>query len=265
MPRFSANLGMLFPEVGLIARIDAAATAGFEAVEMQFPYDHAPDEIREAVERRGLRLLGINTPRGDQPGDFGLGALPGREDDFRRAFASTLAWGTRARASAIHVMAGIVAAVDQPRALATFRDNLNVALEQSEGSGMTLLLEPLSPQAAPGYFYSTIARASEMIARIGNPRLKIQFDVFHVARAEGDVLAKLECYMPWIGHVQIAGVPDRHEPDEGEINPMAVFAALDRLGYGGFVGAEYRPRAATTAGLGWLARARGAFPSSPPR
>ena len=253
MPRFSANLGFLWSGLPLLEQIDRAADAGFRAVEMHWPYDTDPVAVRDAAAARGVKILGVNTVRGDVArGESGLGALAGREAEFQAAIDQAIAWAAAAGGTAIHAMAGIVAPADRPAATAVFADNLGHAADKAAAHGLTILLEPLNPRAAPGYFYSTLRDAGAMIARVGKPNVKIMFDAFHVGVAEGDILTRLEYWLPHIGHVQIAAVPSRAEPDEGEIHFPALFAALDRLGYDGWVGAEYRPRGETDAGLGWV-------------
>jgi len=254
MPRFSANLGFLWPELPLIGRIHAAARAGFKAVEMHWPYDVPAPEVGAAAREAGITILGINTVPGDLGrGERGLGALPGREREFQAAIDQSIEYCAASGASAIHAMAGNVSAAERPAARPVFAANLAQAATKAAAHGLTVLLEPLNPRDNPGYFYSRLEEAAELIAQVGQPNLKLQLDVYHVAIAQGDVLTRLECHMPVTGHVQIAAVPSRAEPDEGEIAYPAIFRALDQLGYAGWVGAEYRPRAGTDAGLGWLA------------
>jgi hydroxypyruvate isomerase len=234
----------------------AAAGAGFRAVEMHFPYDVAPREVAEVARRDGLTLLGINTATG-RPGERGLGAVPGRERDFQAAFDQSIEYCAASGATAIHAMAGNVPREDYARARTVFLENLRSAASRAARHDLTVLLEPLNPRDNPGYFYSTVAQAASLIEELGLPNVRLQFDVYHVAIAEGDVLTKLRQYLPIIGNVQIAGVPGRAEPDEGEIAYSAVFARLGELGYGGWVGCEYRPRADTDDGLQWLSAVRG--------
>jgi hydroxypyruvate isomerase len=250
MPKFSANLGFLWPDRPMLERVDAAAKAGFRAIEMHWPYDVPAESVRERCDRLGLQLLGINTPLGDTAkGDFGLGAIAGREADFEKGFALSLEWGRRAGAGAIHAMAGVVAQQDRLKARATLVANLRRAA--AAAPDMTLLLEGLNPRDKPDYFYSTIRAKAEIIAEVGASNVKIMFDVYHVGISEGDVFKKLEAYLPLIGHVQFAAVPSRAEPDEGEIAYANVFREIDRLGYAGWIGCEYRPRGDTDAGLAW--------------
>lgn len=251
MPKFSANLGFLWPDRPLLDRIEAAARAGFRAVELHWPYDMPPETVRHLCARLGVRLLGINSPLGDvDQGDFGLGTARGREADFDRHFLRAADWARRAGASAIHVMAGIVAEEDRDHARATLIANLRRAAQAAPD--LTLLLEGLNQRDRPGYFYSTIREKAEVIEAVGAPNLKIMFDAYHVGVSEGDIFKRLEKYLPRIGHVQIAAVPSRAEPDEGEVAYANFFKELDRLGYEGWVGCEYRPRGTTDEGLAWV-------------
>jgi hydroxypyruvate isomerase len=253
--RFSANLGFLWPDRPLVARIDAAARAGFRAVEMHSPYDVPASEVAEAARRNGVALLGINTAPGRfDAGERGLGAVPGRARDFLATVDQSIEYCRLSGATAVHALAGNVAPADRPRARSVFVDNLRIAVAKAAVYRITLLLEPLNPNDNPGYFYSTLAEAVSVIEELAHPNLKLQFDVYHVARSEGDVLTKLEKYRSHIGNVQIAAVPSRTEPDEGEIAYPVIFAALDRLQYDGFIGCEYRPRGDTDAGLAWMER-----------
>ncbi|MFL6606403.1 MAG: hydroxypyruvate isomerase family protein [Steroidobacteraceae bacterium] len=253
--RFSANLGFLWTDLSLVARIDAAARAGFRAVEMHWPYDVAAAEVAEAARRNGVALLGINTAPGRfEAGERGLGAVPGRARDFLATADQTIDYCRLSGATAIHVMAGNVAIADRARARTVFVENLRIVAAKAAVYRITLLLEPLNPTDNPGYFYSTLAEAVSLIEELAVPNLKLQFDVYHVARSEGDVLVKLEKYRHHIGNVQIAGVPSRAEPDEGEISYPVIFAALDRLQYEGFIGCEYKPRGDTDEGLRWMER-----------
>ncbi len=253
MPRFSANLGFLWPGLPLLERIDRAAEAGFRAIELHWPYETPAEAVRAACRRHGLKLLGVNTVVGNADrGDFGLGALAGREAEFQAAIDQSLAFCRASGATAIHAMAGKVPAQDQDVAREVFRENLKHAVKKVAKEGVTLLLEPINPNDAPDYFYSTVGDAVSLIEEIGSESIRLMFDVYHVARTEGQVIARLRRNHKVIGHVQIAAVPSRAEPDEGEISYPAIFAELDALGYDGWVGCEYRPRGSTEAGLGWV-------------
>jgi 2-dehydrotetronate isomerase len=251
--RFSANLGFLWPDRPLLERIDAAARAGFKAIELHWPYDTPAAQVRDRCERHGLKLLGINTARG-RPGENGLGALAGREAEFHAAVDQSIAYCVEAGGTAVHCMAGFVAPEAREEAARVFVNNLREASDKAEPHGLTLLLEALNPHDAPGYFYARQAEAARIRDEVGRSNVKLMFDVYHVGATEGDVLRRLARHMPVIGHVQIAAVPSRAEPDEGEIDYRAVFVELGKLGYDGWVGAEYRPRGQTDEGLVWLQR-----------
>ena len=251
--RFSANLGFLWPGRPILERIDAAAAAGFKAIELHWPYDTPAGEVRSRCERHRLKLLGINTVRG-KPGENGLGALAGREAEFQAAVDQSIAYCVEAGGTAIHCMAGFVPAQARKEAGRIFVKNLREASDKAAPYGLMLFLEALNPRDAPDYFYSTQAEAARILEEVGRPNVKLMFDVYHVGVSEGDVLRKLAHFMPVIGHVQVAAVPSRAEPDEGEIDYRTVLAELDKLGYDGWVGAEYKPRADTDDGLGWMQR-----------
>lgn len=252
MPRFSANLGFLWSELPLLERIERAANAGFKAIEMHWPYDTPAQEVRATCEVHGLDVLGINTVRGDvEQGENGLGALVGRETEFQAAIDQSLDFCRGSGAVAIHAMAGFVAPEYRNAARAVFIKNLREAAAKAERDGITLLLEPLNPRDAPNYFYSTVDEAVSIINEIGSSAIRLMFDVYHVGVTEGDVIMKLRTHKNLIGHVQIAAVPSRAEPDEGEIHFPAIFAELDALGYDGWVGCEYKPRADVEDGLVW--------------
>jgi hydroxypyruvate isomerase len=253
MLRLSANLGFLWPDRPLLDRVDAAAKAGFKAIELHWPYDLPAKEVRIRCELHGLTLLGVNTVRGDvSAGEMGLGALPGRERDFQAAVDQSIRFCIDAGGNAVHCMAGKVDAKDRGRARAVFVQNLRQASVKAVAAGITLLLEPLNPRDAPGYFYSTAAEGCSIIEEAGCSNIKLMFDCYHVGVTEGHVLEKLARFHPVMGHVQIAAVPSRAEPDEGELDYKTVFETLANLGYDGWIGCEYKPRGETDAGLGWM-------------
>ena len=261
MPRLAANLGLLFGEYPLIERFATAAAAGFAAVELQFPYDVPPATVRAEIDRLNLVMLGLNTRPGPR-GEPGLAAVPGQEAAFDVAFGEALDYAQRIGASAIHCMAGTVPPDELARAQATFVKNLRRAADRAAGSPITLLIEPLNLRDRPNYFLSRVEVAGEVIAEVDRPNVKIQFDCYHVQIMQGDLIRRMERHLPLIGHVQIAAVPSRAEPDEGEVNYPEVLAALDAMGYTGWVAAEYRPRAGTETGLNWTHR-YGVAPRSP--
>jgi hydroxypyruvate isomerase len=250
MPRFAANLGYLFTERPMIERIGAAAAAGFKAIELQFPYDVPASAVRAELQKHGLIQLGINTVQG-RLGEFGLAAVPGREREWDAAFKQALDYIVAIGGSAIHCMAGSVPPEQRPAAETVFIRNLARAAEAAAKQNIMLLIEPINPRDRPNYFLNRAEHAADIIARIGAPNVRIQFDFYHAQIVSGDLVRRFEKHLPVVGHVQIAAVPSRAEPDEGEINYPAVFASLDRLGYSGWIGCEYRPRTRTEDGLGW--------------
>ena len=259
MPRIAANVAYLFTERPLIERFAAAAAAGFKAVELQFPYDHAASAIKVELAKHGLTQLGLNTIQGRE-GEFGLAAVPGRERDFEAAFKQALDYIVAIGGSAVHCLAGKVPPEQRPAAEKTFIANLTRAADLAKPHGITLLIEPINQRDRPDYFLNRVEHAADIIAKAGRPNVKIQYDFYHVQIVSGDLIKRFEKHQPLVGHVQIAAVPSRHKPDEGEINYPEVFKALDRLGWAGWVACEYRPRARTEDGLGW-ARPYGVVPT----
>jgi 2-dehydrotetronate isomerase len=260
MPRFAANLGYLFTDRPLLERIDAAAAAGFKAIELQFPYDVPATAVRAAIEKNRLTILGLNTPPGGREGEFGLAAVPGREKNWQVLFTRALDYANAIGASAIHCLAGKVAPEQRPAADRVFIDNLARAADMAAAAKVTLLIEPINGRDRPNYFLNHVEHAADVVAKVAKPNIRVQFDFYHVQIVGGDLIHRLEKFLPVVGHLQCAAVPTRHEPDEGEINYPAVFEAVDKLGYQGWIGAEYRPRARTEEGLGW-ARKYGVVPA----
>jgi len=252
MPRLAANLAYLFTERPMLERFAAAAAAGFSAVELQSPYEHAPSAVKAELDRHSLTMLGINTVHGQHTaGGSGVAAIPGREYEFAAHFQQALDYVTAIGGCQIHCLAGTVPPEQRPAAERTFVRNLARAAEIAGKRNITLLIEPLNPRDRPDYFLGRIEQAADIIQKVEQPNVRIQFDFYHAQIVGGDLIKRLERYFPLIGHVQIAGVPSRGEPDEGEVNYPQVFAALDRLGYDKWVGCEYKPRARTEDGLGW--------------
>jgi hydroxypyruvate isomerase len=252
MPKFAANLAYLFTERPFLERFGAAAAAGFTAVELQFPYDQAPSAVKAELDRHGLIMLGINTASGRrEAGEFGLAAVAGREADFAVLFRQALDYVVAIGGRQIHCLAGKVAPEARPAAERTFLRNLAEAADLAARREIRLLIEPINPRDRPDYFLTRAEHAADIIAKLERPNVRIQFDFYHAQIMGGDLIRRFERLLPVIGHVQIAAVPSRHEPDEGEVNYPAIFAALDRLGYAGFIGCEYNPRGVTEAGLAW--------------
>jgi hydroxypyruvate isomerase len=253
MRRFSANLGFLFTELPETERIQAAAAAGFAAVEMHWPYEVPASELKSALARSGVTMLGLNTPVGNvAAGDFGLGAIPGRESEFHKAFDEALSYGAEIGASSVHCMAGVVPPEARTAAENTFVENLREAADKAARASMTLLLEPINHRDKPAYFLCHVEQAASIIDKVGRANVKIMFDCYHTQIMQGDLIRRLEIHRNVIGHVQIAAVPSRAEPDEGEVNYLEICRALDRMEYVGWIGAEYKPRGRTEDGLGWL-------------
>lgn len=257
MPRFSANLSFLYTELPFLERFAAAAHDGFRAVEFGLAYEFPVGEIAARLEQNRLEQVLINAPPGNVAADErGLAALEGREREFAQSFGTALEFAQGLRCPRVHVMAGVLAegadAARRTRARATFVDNLRFAARAAAGRGVSLTIEPINPRDIPGYFLNTQSEAHAIREEVGAPNLAVQMDLYHAQIVEGDLSEKLRRWLPHIGHIQIAGVPGRHEPDAGEVNYRHLFALLDELGYEGWVGCEYRPRNGTSAGLGWM-------------
>jgi hydroxypyruvate isomerase len=259
MPRFAANISTLYPEHSLLDRIGAAARDGFAAIEVQSPYAAKASDLRRALTETRMQIVLMNAPQGDmEAGDRGLAALPGREAEFEATIAEAVDYARAVQAPRVHVMAGKPAAgANAPEAERVFERNLQHACAAFAPHGIRVMIEPINTRDMPGYFLTTPEQADAIIARVGAPNLALQFDVYHAQIMVGDISKRIERLFLRIGHVQVAGVPERHEPDSGEVNYPAVFRLLDRLGYAGWVGCEYRPArgaapGGTSAGLGWL-------------
>lgn len=245
--KFSANLGFLWADRPLPDAIRAAKAAGFDAVECHWPYDTAAAEVKAALEETGLKMLGLNTIRGN-PGENGLSALPGREDEARIAIDQAIAYASETGTGAIHVMAGFAEGHD---ARETFLTNLAYA-RQTAPEGITLLIEPLNRHDAPGYFLQTTGQARGILEELNLTGIKLMFDCYHVGRTEGDVTTRLADLLPIIGHIQFASVPDRGTPDHSELDYGFVFDAIADLGWAMPLGAEYKPVQETDQTLGWM-------------
>jgi hydroxypyruvate isomerase len=267
MPRLAANLTLLYPELPFVDRFAAAAGDGFEAVECQFPYAVDRADLAARLRDQGLRQVLLNAPPGDwDAGERGLAALPGREAEFRRSFDTALAYAEALDCPRIHVMAGLVdGAVDRGRATACYVANLAWAAAQAADAGRSLTIEPINPRDMPGYFLQRQDDALDTLRAVGAANVQVQLDLYHCQIVEGDLTRRLREGLAGghVGHLQVAGVPDRHEPDGGEIDVGWLFDEIDSLSaahrWSGWVGLEYRPRGgaapgATSAGLRWCAR-----------
>jgi hydroxypyruvate isomerase len=261
MPRFAANLTMMYGEYPFPDRFAAAAKDGFTAVEYLFPYEYPASELATWLHEHGLAQVLLNAPPGNwAAGERGLAALPGKEAEFRAGIHTALEYAQTLGCPRVHVMAGIQpAGVERAALRRAFAANLAWAAELAESAGKELLIEPINTRDMPGYFLNRQDEAHALVDEIGNSALKVQMDLYHCQIVEGDVSMKLRKYLASgqrnVGHIQIASVPERNEPDRGELNYDYVLDLIDDLGYDGWIGCEYRPRAGTSEGLAWL-RAR---------
>lgn len=254
MAKFSANLGFLWTELSLPEAIRAAGRAGFDAVECHWPYDTPAVEVDDALAETGLTMLGLNTVRGDVAGgENGLSALPGREAEARTAIDQAIEYAVAIKTPNIHVMAGFA---EGGAAHETFVGNLRYALNNAQPHGITILIEPLNHYDAPRYFLRTSEQAKTIIDEIRADSLKLMFDCYHIQIMEGDISRRLRSLKRIIGHIQIASVPDRAEPDAGELDYRHVLKVLEEIGYTAPLGAEYKPRGRIEDGLGWMTRLR---------
>ncbi|MFT4066777.1 2-oxo-tetronate isomerase [Paraburkholderia sp.] len=258
MPKFAANLTMMYTEHAFLDRFAAAAKDGFEAVEFLFPYEFPAAEIKARLTDNGLTQALFNAPPGDwAAGERGIASLPGREEEFRQSVRKALEYAAILGNSKLHVMAGLIAP-GQPRDrhLAVYQRNLEYAAKAALPHDITIVIEPINTRDIPGFFLNRQDDAQTICGEIGAPNLRVQFDIYHCQIVEGDISTKLERDMvrpgAGIGHIQIAGVPERHEPDLGELNYPHLFELIDSLGYSGWIGCEYRPKADTSEGLDWL-------------
>lgn len=261
MPRFAANVSTMYPEYPLLDRIGAAAADGFAAVEVQGPYAASAEEFARALRVARVQLVLMNAPAGNaEAGDRGIAALPGREREFEEGIQRALDYARLTGTPRVHVQAGRPDAalpVEEVRGL--FLRNLAHACDMFSPHGITVMVEPINTRDIPGYYVTHPQQAVDLIDAVGRPNIALQLDLYHLQIMEGDLSMNTERFLPRAAHVQIAGVPQRHEPDVGEVNYPALFALLDRLGYAGWVGCEYRPArgaavGGTSAGLGWLRR-----------
>ena len=258
MPRFNANLTMLFTERPFLDRFEAAAKAGFTGVEYLFPSDFAVVDLVQRLKAHGLTQVLHNMPAGDWAGgERGIAILPGRADEFKAGVEKAIAYATALDCKQVNCIAGIApAGIARPVLEETFIANLRFAAGRLKQAGIKLLIEAINPIDIPGFFLNTTAQALDIIARTGSDNLFVQYDIYHMQITEGDLARTNERNISMIPHIQLADNPGRHEPGTGEINYPFLFAHLDRIGYSGWVGAEYRPMTTTEAGLGWFEAAR---------
>lgn len=256
MIRLAANLSMLFNEHAFLDRFAAAASAGFKGVEYLFPYAFDAEDIKHALQEAQVEQVLFNLPPGDwEAGERGLACLPGREGEFRDSVIEALRYAEVLNCPRMHAMAGLLPegadVATQADHHATYVRNLRFAAGEAAKVGRDILIEPINTRDMPGFFLSRQAQAMAIIEDVGADNLKLQFDLYHCQIMDGDLIRHLECQFDAIGHIQVAGVPERHEPNVGEVHYPAIFERLSALGYCGWIGCEYRPRAETRAGLVW--------------
>ena len=255
--RLCANLSMMFNEVEFLDRFAAAAKAGFKGVEFLFPFDYDAAEIRRRLDDNGLEQVLFNAPPGQwDKGERGTASLPGRQTEFRDGIKRAIDYAGTLGNKMIHVMAGIPTGVAPVTAAAIYAANLSWTAEQASAAGLRIIIEPINHRDMPGFHLNTMAQGAAVCEALGPDRVGLQFDIYHCQVTEGDVTKRMAALMPVIAHMQIADVPDRHEPGTGEIGWEYMFSQIDSLGYTGWVGCEYRPAGDTMAGLAWRARYR---------
>lgn len=254
MPKFAANLSMMFTEVPFLDRFSTAAEAGFRGVEYLFPYDHPVGLLEQQLSLHRLENVLFNMPAGDwAAGERGIGCIPGREEEFRAGVALAIDYARRLKTRRLHAMAGLEPKDADPATLrSTYIENLRYAAAKCAEQEITLLVEAINTHDIPGFYLSLQADAQGICAAVGYPNVKMQMDCYHMQIMEGNLATRLRDYAPYLGHVQIAGVPGRHEPDNGEINYSYLFQVFDEIGYDGWVGCEYRPAGHTVNGLASL-------------
>lgn len=256
MLRLAANLSMLFTEHDFLGRFVAAAEAGFRGVEYLFPYAYPPETLRAVLDEHELKQVLFNLPPGNwEGGERGLASLPGREAEFRDSLVEALRYAEVLDCPRVHAMAGLLPAYAdadiQAAHHATYLENLRFAAREAAKCHREVLIEPINTRDMPGFFLSRQAQALKVLEDVGEPNLRLQFDIYHCQIMDGDLTRHIERQFAHIGHVQVAGVPERHEPDVGEVHYSALFERLKALGYDGWIGCEYRPAGATRTGLGW--------------
>lgn len=254
MPKFAANLTMLFTERPFLERFAAARAAGFDAVEFLFPYAWPARQIQELLIQHRLRLVLHNLPAGDwDAGERGIACLPDRTEEFRAGVAQAIAYATALDVPQLNCLIGKVPADADPRQVdEAVIENLRHAATELARHGKRLVVEPINTFDIPGFYLHGTAQALRLIEQVGADNLFVQYDIYHMQRMEGEIAATLQKHLAQIGHVQLADNPGRHEPGTGELNWRFLFAHLDRIGYDGWIGCEYQPATTTEAGLGWI-------------
>jgi hydroxypyruvate isomerase len=256
MPRFAANLTMLFTEQPFLDRFERAAACGFDAVEFLFPYPYPVHELRSRLSEYGLKLVLHNLPAGDwDAGERGIACIPGREEEFRAGVAQAIAYANVLGVDQINCLVGKTPPVGLPQQVrATLVANLRYAATELAAAGKRLLIEPINTYDIPGFYLCRTQQALDLLDEVGADNALVQYDIYHAQRMEGEIAATLSRHLARIGHVQLADNPGRNEPGTGELNYPFLFEHLDRIGYAGWVGCEYKPKTSTEAGLHWMAR-----------
>lgn len=254
MPKFAANLTMMFNEVSFIERFEAAARAGFKYVEFLWPYDYSVETIKQELSKYGLQVVLFNTPAGDvSKGEWGVSAIPEREEQSHQHIDMALEYAIGLGCPNVHIMAAVVPEGENKSAYQeSFINNIRYASEKFKPHGINILLEALSPEVKPNYLLKSQYDTLDIVERVARDNVFVQLDYFHAQNVDGNLSRLTDKLKGKFAHVQIASVPDRHEPDEGEINYSYIFNKLDEIGYQGFVGCEYKPRGNTADGLGWF-------------
>jgi hydroxypyruvate isomerase len=254
MPQFAANLTMLFNEHPFLDRFEAAAKAGFKAVEFLFPYAYPVAELQQRLKANDLKLVLHNLPAGNwDADDRGLACDPARVDEFRAGVARGIEYGTGLSVPHLNCLAGKApAGVDDATLRRTFVTNLRYAAAELKKAGLNLLIEPINRFDIPGFYLNTTAQALSILDEVGADNAYVQYDIYHAQRMEGELANTMSQQLARIGHIQLADNPGRNEPGTGEINYAFLFAHIDRIGYKGWIGCEYKPAAGTEAGLGWI-------------
>jgi hydroxypyruvate isomerase len=257
MPKFAANLSMLFTDNDFLDRFGSAAAAGFKGVEYLFPYAFSAADISQRLKDGGLKQVLFNLPAGDwDAGDRGIGCLPDRVGEFREGVDKAIEYAGALGCGQVNCLAGIAPDGAKEGALReTFVGNLRYAAAKLQAAGIKLLIEPINVFDIPGFYLNHTNQALDIIAEVGSDNLFLQYDIYHMQRMEGELAATIERNLANIAHMQLADNPGRHEPGTGEINYQFLFGHIDRIGYDGWIGCEYKPAAGTVAGLGWLATA----------
>jgi len=255
MPKFAANLTMLFNEVDFLERFEKAASAGFEAVEFLFPYDYSAEDLRKRLDDNKLKLVLHNLPAGDwAAGERGIACHPDRVNEFREGVAKAIGYAKTLGVGQLNCLAGkLPAAVSPEQAHKTFVENLRFAAGELKKAGLRLLMEPINTYDIPGFFLNRTEQALAIQKEVGADNLFIQYDIYHAQRMEGELAANIKNHLDKIGHLQLADNPGRNEPGTGEINYAFLFKWIDSVGYKGWIGCEYKPKTTTEAGLGWRA------------